>query len=139
MKSEHKKRFVYNLIFYLVLALCYGLLIFKQGWTLNHIPIFLLFLLFPALRRDNEGKRAFTDFVLEKRFGRKYELVRGLGVAVLLAGFLFSMLWPDDVLGMQVFLLTLLFFFLHGLWLILVIADQKAIWREKWQQEPHDL
>ena len=104
-----------------------------------HVPIFVLLIwAMPALRRGQSSSAAFTDFVLEKRFGTHKEAVRWAGFGILLAGFFFQSLCPDFSLGTNVMLITLAFFFLHGLWLVLVIVDQKAIWREKWKQEPRD-
>lgn len=93
-----------------------------------------IFLIFPSMRQDQRASAEFTQFVLEQRFGKNCELVRWSGLAVLVAGFFFNAFHPDASLGTQVFLLSLLIFMIHGLWLVLVIADQKAIWREKWDK-----
>ena len=103
------------------------------------LPLFaVLFLLLPSLRKTASASVEFTDFVLEKRFGKHMEAVRWAGFGVLTAGFFFQALCPDLRLGTNVFLISLAVFFVHSLWLFLVIADQKAIWREKWEREHSD-
>ena len=140
MKDCNKrKRILTNVIFWLIFLLCALSEGVRHGWEDMHFSIFMiLFLLFASLRPTAGKQREFTDFVLEHRFGKKCELVRWLGLGVLAAGFLFSNLYPDQNLGMRVFLLSLLIFFVHGLWLVLVIVDQKAIWREKWKNESEE-
>lgn len=128
-----------NLILTLLILALLGVSLFGPKSDTRSFPsasLFLIsiFLIFPSMRQDRRASAEFTQFVLEQRFGKNCELVRWSGLAVLVAGFFFNTFHPDASLGTQVFLLSLLIFMIHGLWLLLVIVDQKAIWREKWDK-----
>ncbi len=142
MKRNRPPKTYWLPILFLIL-IAYNLLARHFDYTPFIPSIAILFLLvigvFPEVEPRRKQSVALTDYVLEKRFGKYYNLIRYLGPAILVIGYLVSEFSPDKTAGIKFFFLSIVLFFLYGIWLCLVIADGKARFREKYQnQEDQD-